>query len=217
MVSSKYTVSFHAVHPSGSIVTALLGDGIPKLLADSGWQVVARPRRVGFTDWQGNSPRAQVIPILLDGYETETSVERQISVLQAWMRVPLGTTGEPHQVRVSGPVLLTNLTWVITSIEPGDEIKRLSDGARVRAAMDVTLTEYISPDVTVRRRPTHAARARHSSTHSNRTYTVRSGDTLSSIAAHQLGDASRWREIATLNNLRDPDSIKVGQVLRLPS
>ena len=49
-----------------------------------------------------------------------------------------------------------------------------------------------------------------------RIYTVREGDTLSGIAARELGDADRWPEIATLNNLSDPDSISVGQQLRIP-
>lgn len=32
-----------------------------------------------------------------------------------------------------------------------------------------------------------------------RLYTVRAGDTLSRIAERELGNANRWREIATLN------------------
>ncbi|MFC8124645.1 N-acetylmuramoyl-L-alanine amidase [Streptomyces sp. NPDC057302] len=48
------------------------------------------------------------------------------------------------------------------------------------------------------------------------TYTVRKGDTLSTIARAKLGDAARWREIAKLNNLPDPDELKVGQKLKLP-
>ncbi len=51
-----------------------------------------------------------------------------------------------------------------------------------------------------------------------RTYTVKSGDSLSSIAKKQLGDANRWREIFLLNRaiIRDPDRIFAGQVLALP-
>ena len=51
-----------------------------------------------------------------------------------------------------------------------------------------------------------------------RTYTVKSGDSLSSIAQKQLGDANRWREIFLLNRaiIRDPDRIFPGQVLVLP-
>lgn len=46
-------------------------------------------------------------------------------------------------------------------------------------------------------------------------YTVRAGDTLSSIARDQLGSISRWREIASLNRLAST-LIRVGQVLQLP-
>ncbi|WP_323178750.1 LysM domain-containing protein [Streptomyces sp. NBC_01381] len=48
------------------------------------------------------------------------------------------------------------------------------------------------------------------------TYTVRKGDTLSSIASSKLGDSSRWGEIAKLNHLPNPDDIAVGQTLKLP-
>ena len=51
------------------------------------------------------------------------------------------------------------------------------------------------------------------------TYTVKSGDTLSGIAAEQLGDADRWPEIFALNRdvIEDPDKIFPGQVLTLPA
>ncbi|HEB59788.1 MAG TPA: LysM domain-containing protein [Gammaproteobacteria bacterium] len=47
-------------------------------------------------------------------------------------------------------------------------------------------------------------------------YTVRAGDTLGRIAVRLLGDATRWREIAGLNALADPDALRVGQVLEIP-
>lgn len=48
------------------------------------------------------------------------------------------------------------------------------------------------------------------------TYTVRRGDTLSGIAARLLGNSDRYREIATLNGIRNPNRIFAGQRLRLP-
>ena len=49
-------------------------------------------------------------------------------------------------------------------------------------------------------------------------YTVQRGDTLSKIAADQLGDAERWHELFEANRalINDPDKISPGQVLVLP-
>jgi nucleoid-associated protein YgaU len=52
-----------------------------------------------------------------------------------------------------------------------------------------------------------------------RTYTVQAGDTLSGIAKEHLGDASKYTKIFEANRdvLSDPDRIKPGQVLKIPS
>jgi nucleoid-associated protein YgaU len=51
-----------------------------------------------------------------------------------------------------------------------------------------------------------------------KTYTVKSGDTLSKIAKAHLGDANAYMKIfdANKDQLTDPNLIKPGQVLRLP-
>ncbi len=51
-----------------------------------------------------------------------------------------------------------------------------------------------------------------------KTYTVKSGDTLSRIAKDHLGSANAYMKIFELNKdqLTDPDKIKPGQVLKLP-
>jgi nucleoid-associated protein YgaU len=51
-----------------------------------------------------------------------------------------------------------------------------------------------------------------------RTYTVKSGDTLSKIAKEHLGDAHAYMKIYEVNRdqLNNPDLIKPGQVLKLP-
>ena len=51
-----------------------------------------------------------------------------------------------------------------------------------------------------------------------KTYTVKSGDTLSKIAKEHLGNANDYMKIFELNKdqLTDPNMIKPGQVLRLP-
>jgi nucleoid-associated protein YgaU len=53
---------------------------------------------------------------------------------------------------------------------------------------------------------------------SARTYTVVAGDSLSKIAKRELGDATKWRSIFDVNRdeIKDPDLIYPGQVLKLP-
>jgi nucleoid-associated protein YgaU len=52
-----------------------------------------------------------------------------------------------------------------------------------------------------------------------KTYTVKAGDTLTKIAKEQLGDANAYQEIfnANADQLTDPDKIKPGQVLKIPT
>jgi nucleoid-associated protein YgaU len=52
----------------------------------------------------------------------------------------------------------------------------------------------------------------------SKSYTVRDGDSLWKIAADQLGDGSRYPEIAKLNGdvLSDEDSLTVGMTLKMP-
>ncbi|MFD9815084.1 N-acetylmuramoyl-L-alanine amidase [Streptomyces sp. NPDC059080] len=64
-----------------------------------------------------------------------------------------------------------------------------------------------------------AERLKHSASWSlggSTTYTVKKGDTLSSIARAKLGYADRYKDIVALNHLADPNAIKVGQVLHIP-
>lgn len=50
------------------------------------------------------------------------------------------------------------------------------------------------------------------------TYTVRPGDTLSSIAAQVYGDATLWRGIfeANRDQLTSPEALRAGMTLRIP-
>lgn len=51
----------------------------------------------------------------------------------------------------------------------------------------------------------------------NKTVAVQSGDTLSAIALRQLGDATRYPEIAAANNIANPNLIFPGQRLVIPT
>jgi nucleoid-associated protein YgaU len=67
-------------------------------------------------------------------------------------------------------------------------------------------------------RATGAAAGPSAGGQSERTYTVKAGDTLSKIAKEMLGDASAYMDIFNANKdqLSDPNKIKPGQVLKIP-
>ena len=53
-----------------------------------------------------------------------------------------------------------------------------------------------------------------------KTYTVKSGDTLSDIAQSEMGDANRWRELYAANKEAvgdNPDMIHPGLELKIPA
>lgn len=66
--------------------------------------------------------------------------------------------------------------------------------------------------------PTRSAQSATATVVAPKTYTVKSGDTLSKIAKEHLGNANDYMKIFELNKdqLSDPNMIKPGQVLRLP-
>lgn len=48
-----------------------------------------------------------------------------------------------------------------------------------------------------------------------KTYTVQKGDTLWNIAKKQLGDGSKYKDLAKINNIANPNILSVGTVLKL--
>ena len=73
---------------------------------------------------------------------------------------------------------------------------------------DITLDLTVVPSLAT---PTPASSG-------GKTYTVKSGDTLSKIAKQSYGDANEYMRIfyANQDKLKDPDKIQVGQVLNIP-
>lgn len=217
-------VTFTPVDPPGKAITALLGDGDAAVTAAGGWTAVTRARRTSITEWQGYDPYSMDIPIIFDGLATDASQEAVIFALYQMMRKPVGPRKEPPAIRITGAVPLIDRRYIINAIAAGSAIRRSSDGARVQALFTVTVMEY-SPGGVVVEKSTPATASRSKVTSSGGTatrtgvtyYTVKSGDTLSSIAARTLGSASRWHEIADLNSLRDPNHISPGQRLKMPT
>lgn len=200
-------------------VTVRLGEGGADLTGGfGGWAEVQRPRRIAFTEWQGLSPYRMSVPVLFDGFADGMSVEEDIRKLER-MAIPARKGFPPPTLRIDGAVPKTDLTWVVESLDFGDSIRDQNGKGfldRVRQAITINLLHYESPEGSIIVKGAASIRQERGKKRSSRPYTVKRDDSLTRIAARKLGSAKRWKEIAELNNIRDPDKITIGQRLKMP-
>jgi LysM repeat protein len=88
-------------------------------------------------------------------------------------------------------------------------IRFFNDGRPGRARLTVTFNEYLDA-------ATQVAQANLQSPDFSKSYTVKQGDTLSSIAGSYYEDATKWRPIALANAIVNPRSIVPGEEIQIP-
>jgi hypothetical protein len=225
MPDAKYTVTFTA---SGiAPVTVVLGDDPPAPASGyGGWTVVSRQRRIGLTVWQGKDPLRLPIAVIFDGYEDRTSQEVPISRLSR-MALPPSSGGEPPTVKVTGAGLPNYgpAEWVIENLQWGKNVIRdfAANGVMARLRQDcvVNLLEYRGDDRTMFKglNPGSKNKGGQSTSGWPKTYHVKAGDTLRKIAQHYYHDATKWKQIAEANKIRDPAIVAKGKIktLRIPA
>jgi LysM repeat protein len=84
------------------------------------------------------------------------------------------------------------------------------ENAESAVTTDATVTDSAVTDVSVADNVLPSVQTEQQS------YTIQKGDTLLEISIRQYGNAARIKEICSLNNIENPDDIKVGQKILLP-
>lgn len=196
----------------GITIRGLRGQTAPVLTAGfGGWSQIARPRRKALTQWTGGEPLELTFSILFDGIPDGSSVEDDCLALERIARPADGS--EPPVVRHGGGMPHPELDWIVGGLAWDPAPEYAQSGNRIRHEATVKLTEHVPADAIPTAASVAAAKAGGVG---GRTYIVKAGDTLSSIAASQLGDYKKWTVIASLNGIRDPKAITPNQRLRLP-
>lgn len=89
-------------------------------------------------------------------------------------------------------------------------------GQQVQSDRDVPAAKPAEPATPAEPSAQPAKERRSTRAGSSGVYVVKKGDTLAKIAHAELGDASEWKRIAELNDIRNPARLEVGTRLQLP-
>jgi hypothetical protein len=201
--------------PPGRSVAIMLDEDHPILeqQGGGGWITTQRWGRKDITSWSGVGPyKLSFSGMFVARYQGVADVEAFCDELEA-MYAPRGDFNAPRHVRVTGASPGTDKTWVISQLTWKAGL-RTADGKRRIAPFDIELLEFVDPDSVIR--PTKRAA---DASNRRRLYTVKAGDTLTSIAKRQLGDAGRADDIrrANLPALRDARNLKAKMQILLPA
>lgn len=103
-------------------------------------------------------------------------------------------------------------------LEMQKQVQELSKKAAVKTQTPTTTTatkQQTTPTTTTTT-PTTTTQTPTKNQQQYKEITVKKGETLSGISQRELGATSRYKEIADINKIEDPNKIKEGQVLKIP-
>lgn len=197
------------IHAHNFRLRLKLGDG-PARVRDGfgGYTAVDRPGNVAITEYTGLAPIKMDVPVLLDGFRKDDSVERDFARVMSLGRSRREPRKRPRPFRVTGPIPFSGRRFVLESTpQTSDEI-RGQNGNLQRVAMVLPLMEFVSSDqIEIGREKL-----------SRSVYKVRKGDTLRTIAKAVFGDVQFARLIGKENGIRDVrKELKAGRILKLPN
>ena len=196
---------------AGSVSVSAVIVGAVQHTSAGGWVETARPLAKAVPEWTGKPLDRLVVPVLLDEWDTDGSVQGASDTLKGWLRRP-GGRETPPTLTCRGPRLpldTTGFEWVLEALEWGSDQLFSAAGELCRQDVVVTLMEQSSepPDVVrvqVRPRPRAIVLARQA-------------DTLEKIARRELGSPKKWTVLRRLNpGVRAGKAIPAGTVVVVP-
>jgi hypothetical protein len=217
-VSGEPIVEFIA---PGIRIRARMGDG-PAQPTDGygGWVEVTRPNGVSITEWQGQAPFREDLPLCLDGFATNDSVQLKLNSILGLGRQDGGETEPPHFI-VRGPIHYSGKTVVMEKTPDFGNAIRNHDGELVRQELVLHLMEYVPPDRVrfkkVKKGSGSGGNSPGGGSGGSHHHRTKPGENANKVSVAEFGDTSQAAAIGKLNGIRDPRApIPAGTVLRLP-
>ena len=162
-------------------------DILPRILKGS--PIEQAPQRAGIGGAAGAAILAQLLPVLIDKLTPNGQVPARPQLQEMSREIARG----------DAPFARPEMAFMSTEDKPKPGAK--PDFSNVQSGASSTAPPPAAPKAA-----------------EPRTYTVAAGDNLSKIAKHFYGDANKWKKIfeANKDTIKNPDLIKIGQVLRIP-
>lgn len=173
-------------------------------------------------EFGGGKPASLTLQLLFDTYDADgeeakdvrkeyTEAIWDLMMVDSKLTDKKNKKGRPPKVRFqwgkawSFDAVITSITQKFTLFK--------GDGTPVRATLDVTFQQIKDESLAAYppQNPTSGGVG------GERVWTVREGDTLSSIAYEEYGDPAAWRPIADANRLSEVRRLKPGTVLAIPN
>jgi LysM repeat protein len=161
--------------------------------------VIGRRTVMQFT---GAAARTLTMELLFDTYEKGTDVRKHTDKVYGLTEIDPAKHRPPIVTFAWGSL---NFPCVVQSVS-GRFTLFLDSGIPVRATLSVTFKEFVDA----------SQEAQPESADHTKTYLVRRGDSLSSIAAAEYGNPATWRPIATANAIDNPRMLAPGQRIVIP-
>lgn len=189
------------------------------IVKSANWRLLpAKERDVPAAQFTHGEPATLAVDLFFDTFQAKPGAQPQpdSDVRKYTNRIAALTTVERHGDFHRPPIC--KLAWG----QPGDFFQGvlqnlnqrftlfLANGTPVRALLSCTFREWRSDEE-------EATRQNKQSADVAKTYTLKRGDTLSSIAGEQYSDPALWRPIAEANHIDDVRHLSPGQVLAIPA
>ncbi|HJY84302.1 MAG TPA: LysM peptidoglycan-binding domain-containing protein [Candidatus Binatia bacterium] len=198
----------------GSTITALFNPSKLVLAKSVRWEEQnAKERDVPELQFKNGDPRTLNIDLFFDTYDTpeaakESVKEKYTDQLLKLMLVD-SEKHRPPTCELSWGTLGVFFQGVLEKLDQQFTLF-VEDGTPVRATCACTFKEW-------RTNPDDQRLQQTKSSDVAKTWVVKRGDTLSSIAAKEYLDPHLWRPIAEANAIDDPYGVAPGSVLLIPT
>jgi hypothetical protein len=172
-------------------------------------------KKAGRPEFQGTNAQTLQLEIFFDE-SLSKNVAEDIATLFEWL---MPTPGSIKKKKPEPPIV--HFTWGTNKALEGFQayLKTVSakytmfrpDGTPTRATANITLEEAPADPKAQGQNPTSRA------IYGRSVHVLREGDSLTSIAYAEYGDATVWRGIAAFNGIDDPLRVVPGQRILIPT